>query len=260
MPQPWFRFYSEALRDRKIEWVCRKTGHPKALVLGVWAIVLALANDSPERGALLLVEDQPLGLDDMMIETGLDWDTTAQLWSAFESMQMVAHIEGVWYVAKWGGRQFQSDDSTARVKRWREEQNGEDVTLQSNVTETLHDTVTETLQKRCGNAPEAEADTEADTEAEQASKDACGLPDKLKDCGISLKHATSLLNDPWVTPERVDACWSAVQGRAGVTKPTGLLVRMLQDHDEPAVPPPKVGSEADRYRYASGEYAECIQS
>jgi hypothetical protein len=34
--QPWFRFYSEALNDRKIARVARTTGKDRALVLGVW--------------------------------------------------------------------------------------------------------------------------------------------------------------------------------------------------------------------------------
>ena len=71
---PWFRFYSEALNDRKILRICRETGQPKALVIGVWTTILALGSDSPQRGLLLFTEDIPLTLGDLAIETGLDDD------------------------------------------------------------------------------------------------------------------------------------------------------------------------------------------
>ena len=47
MPNPWFRFYSETLRDRKLERIARVTGQPRALIIGVWVTILSLANDSP---------------------------------------------------------------------------------------------------------------------------------------------------------------------------------------------------------------------
>jgi hypothetical protein len=51
---PWFRFYSEALSDRKLDWIVQDSGLPRLTVLGAWTALLAMANDSPERGRLLV--------------------------------------------------------------------------------------------------------------------------------------------------------------------------------------------------------------
>jgi len=161
---PWFRFYSEALNDRKILRVCRDTQLPKALVIGVWTTILALASDSPRRGLLLFTDDIPLTFADLAIETGIDDGSLDELLSVFCKFSMLAYTDGVYCVANWDKRQFASDHSTARVKEWRERQkeNGDDEE-ESNDDETLECNSGETLQKRCSNGPETEAESETET-------------------------------------------------------------------------------------------------
>ena len=153
MTNAWFRFYSETLRDRKLERIGRVTGQPNAVLVGVWVTLLALANDSPERGILLLTDDIPLVFDDLCLETGLDLEALQPIIERFIAMEMLSFEDGIYFITNWGKRQFKSDSSAERVRRYRERQvekgNG-----------TSNDTVT--LQEQRGNAPESESDTEAD--------------------------------------------------------------------------------------------------
>ena len=173
--QPWFRFYSEVIRDRKLEYITRATRQPKAIIVGAWAVLLALANDSPEAGLLLLTEDIPLTLRDFEMETGLPADLISELVEQFITLDLLSAEdvsgETVYCIANWHKRQYKSDSSTERVQRYRERKaaKGGAVTgnsappppePDSNDDETLHGT----LPKRCGNAPETETDTEAEKE------------------------------------------------------------------------------------------------
>ena len=157
MTNAWFRFYSETLRDRKLERIARVTGHPKALLMGVWVTLLALANDSPERGILLLTDDIPLTFDDLCLETGTEPETLTPIVDRFLAMEMLSFEDGIYFITNWGKRQFKSDSSIDRVRRYRvrqaekKERNGnDDVTLQD---------------EPC-NAPESESESESETEAD----------------------------------------------------------------------------------------------
>ena len=99
MGAPWFRFYSETLGDRKIDFICRTTGKPKALIVGVWATVLALANDSPIRGALLLAEDIPLTIEDLAMQTGLGIEEMRTLIEELQRLKMVEMVNSTFYVS-----------------------------------------------------------------------------------------------------------------------------------------------------------------
>lgn len=117
---PWFRFYSETLTDRKIDRICRSTDTIKATVIGSWAILMALASDSPVRGALLLTEDIPFTYEDLADELGMDANSADSLLEQFARFSMIHSDNGVIYLSNWDKRQFASDDSTERVKRYRD--------------------------------------------------------------------------------------------------------------------------------------------
>lgn len=101
MGAPWFRFYSETLTDRKIDYICRATNQPKALIVGVWATILALANDSPIRGALLLTEQIPLTVQDLALHTGLDAGTMEKLLNEFQRLDMIHLNDCTYHVSNW---------------------------------------------------------------------------------------------------------------------------------------------------------------
>lgn len=170
---PWFRFYSETLTDRKIDRICRATGQPKMNIIGAWTIILALANDSPVRGVLLLTEDIPFTLADLAGEMGTDQDTLEAIVNEFRKFDMVHNDEqGTLYITHWNGRQFASDSSTERVQRYRAKK------------QTLQETkgnADETLQERDSNLPEQSIAESEQNRAEPTGKPVVTLPDGLSE-------------------------------------------------------------------------------
>ena len=61
----WFRFYTEAISDKKLRRIARDTNECMAHVPGVWTIILSMASDSPQRGVLLLSDTVPATIDDI---------------------------------------------------------------------------------------------------------------------------------------------------------------------------------------------------
>jgi len=155
---PWFRMYSEILDDRKIARISRAAEVPKATVIGVWTVLLALASESPERGSLLISDNIPFTVEELCDETGLDHDTFSAIMTQLQSLGMLA-LEGETYkVVKWGTRQYASDNSTERVKRFRQRQKATNETFQGNGDETL--------QQRYSNVAVTPSDTDTDTDTD----------------------------------------------------------------------------------------------
>lgn len=134
----WFRFYSDAINDRKFRRIAYETQQPVATVLGIWTIVLSIASESPVRGALL-IGPLPANENDISMAAGCNVSETFQL---FCETGLVTQVDGVWCVSAWDKRQYVSDASSDRVKAYRERvksgQNGQnppDVTLQERYTD-----------------------------------------------------------------------------------------------------------------------------
>lgn len=163
---PWFRFYNEALNDRKISRICRVTGQPKALVIGVWVTFLTLASESPERGRLLISDDLPFTTEEIIEETGLDEATFKAITEGFTEYGMLDHDGTAWVICNWHSRQPPSDNSTERVRRYRQRQKEEGETADNGNDETLPPENDETLPKRDGNGIDKELETEKETEKE----------------------------------------------------------------------------------------------
>ena len=143
---PWFRVYSEILDDRKLKRICKKTGHSKALVIGVWTCLLALANNATPRGELSISEDIPYTIDDLEDELGLPSEIIHQLIDEFKAMGMM-NGKNTLEITNWEKRQFKSDNSTERVRRFREKEAEEvkryDETLQKRAREEQNRTDTD---------------------------------------------------------------------------------------------------------------------
>ena len=156
---PWFRFYSETLNDRKIRRLCTATGLTKATVIGTWSIILAMANDSPERGKLKISDDLWVTQDEIREETGLEPMDYNSLMGGFFLLGMLDTESGTEniVVSNWDGRQFKSDHSSPRVAKHRAEkkrQEEEQAEQDCNVTPALQE------------QPSGVIDTEADTDTE----------------------------------------------------------------------------------------------
>lgn len=146
---PWFRVYAnDLLTDRKIKRICKRTGQSKALVIGIWIILLCLANDSPNRGHLNIAADMPYTVDDLEDETGLPPEVLAQLLDEFRSHGMINGKTTI-QISNWDKRQYKSDNVTDRVRAYREKRSSE------------------TFQKRSNNVIDTESDTESDTDTDQ---------------------------------------------------------------------------------------------
>jgi hypothetical protein len=118
--RPWFRFYVEAVHDRKLRRL--KPEHR-------WLFVacLAAARQSPEPGVLLVGEDDPMGLDDLadvaampprQVEQGMDVLTEVGVVEWDDAL-------GGWFVPAWQDRQYESDDVTQRTRKHRLERSND---------------------------------------------------------------------------------------------------------------------------------------
>lgn len=150
MAMDWFRFYSETIRDPKIRRVARKTGKPTVHVIGVWSVLLSMASESQQRGTLLL-GNAPVTLDD--IEDITDCNVSETLQEMVE-IGLLALADEVYSIPAWGKRQYESDNSTPRVQKHRQNKKQ-----------------SETLQERFRNAPETDAETDAETDGRVTKSD-----------------------------------------------------------------------------------------
>jgi len=172
---PWFRFYSEALNDRKITRAVRMSGQPKATVIGVWTTLLCLSNESPERGRLLISDDMWLTDEEIQAETGLDPVAYGKIIQAFQKLNMISVSAGM-EILNWNDRQFPSDNSTARVKEWREKKRAETEVKQP-----------ETLQQRYSNVIDTDK-IRLDTDTDKIQNGGPYLPSDM---------ATEALQEKW---------------------------------------------------------------
>jgi hypothetical protein len=159
MNYPWFRLYSDVLHDKKITRTSVQVKQPKALVLGLWVTILSLANDSPERGKLLISDGIPLTIDEILYEAGLNGEGLPII-EEFVKANMLS-IEGETVtVIHWEDRQFASDHSRERVKQYRERKKA----------------VTETGKKRYSNVTVTAQESDIESDSEILSKDNSGKP------------------------------------------------------------------------------------
>lgn len=181
---PWFRFYSEALTDRKIKRVCQRTGVPKALVLGVWAVFLSLANESPERGKLMFSEGMWLTEEEVLAETGLDIVTFNKIVREFHALNMISFTAG-YEIVNWDNRQFDSDNSTARVRRYRARKRAQKAQKQEEhphqEIKQINLKTAETLVKRFSNVIETDPDTKTETDSEVRGSELFGRKNVTED-------------------------------------------------------------------------------
>jgi hypothetical protein len=105
-PRPWFRFYVEAVRDRKLR------RQPPA-VRWLWVVVLAVARQSPVPGYLMLAEGAEITEEDLADEAAIKLADVKTGIQSFKDLEMLAWDENLrtWYVINWDERQFEGDHS-----------------------------------------------------------------------------------------------------------------------------------------------------
>lgn len=136
----WFRLYDDLINDPKILKLPEATRWQ-------WVAVLCIAS---KNGG-----DLP-SLEDMAIQLRVTTARATEIITALVKAGLLDKTETGFAPHNWQGRQYKSDVSTERVKRFR---NG-----RRNVSETANETDGETFQKRHQNT-ETETETEAETDS-----------------------------------------------------------------------------------------------
>lgn len=149
----WFRFYSEALDDPKVQ---RLPGD----LFKAWVNLLCLANEQDERGTLPL-------LDDITFRLRLDHQKAEDALTGLRRAGLLDYNADTdeYRIHAWDKRQYASDNSTDRVRKFRDKQR-----------ETADETGRNkrgTFQKRSSNAIEQNR-VDTDTDTEQSQKQSTG--------------------------------------------------------------------------------------
>jgi len=117
----WFRMYHDLVDDPKVQKLPGET-------FKFWINLLCLASRSPERGTI------QMQLPDLAFALRMDDQAVHDMLSDLVSRGLVHEMDGSFEIHNWQGRQYDSDSSTERVRKHRE-----DAKRSGNVTETLHD-------------------------------------------------------------------------------------------------------------------------
>lgn len=154
--RPWFRFYVEAVHDRKLRRL-------PAAQRWVWVVVLAAARESHRPGVLLVAEGQPLDEHDLADKAAVPVRDVCRALDAFTAAGMLDRDDaGAYRVCKWGERQFETDNVTERTRRHRSREQGRNVPTSFPGTGNPHASASRALA------------TESDTDRDSSSSDSRG--------------------------------------------------------------------------------------
>lgn len=78
---------------------------------------------------------------------------------------------------------------------------------------------------------------------------------RLYALGVRGRVLAELINDPWVTYDRIDSWWAKLREGRTLISPVGVMISMLRKHEEP----PNPIREADPMRFLSGKWADEIE-
>jgi len=174
MSNPWFRFYSEAVKDRKVKYVAERTGQSKATILGVLAVIFSMANDSPQPGKLLLANKIAIKTEEIAEDCGIKLKKIETILAELVAVGIIEltennpHGEPYYYCVNWDKRQFKHDNSTVRVRRHRQK-------MAQKAADNVTVTETVTANRYC-NLPDTDTDTDI---KESTKKEATPLVEEL---------------------------------------------------------------------------------
>lgn len=112
----WFKFYSETLHSREITRVSLRANQPKAVVIGVWATLLSLADSCSETGEILASQDTPLTLGEIIWVLGIDQESAVKILEQFISLNLLEERDGVFIIADWDRYKAPPKDNYDRLR------------------------------------------------------------------------------------------------------------------------------------------------
>jgi len=127
---PWFRLYPEMMNDHKLMIAANILGISKTEIVGMWVSILCIAGSSPIRGSLYVTFLKRYRNTDVTTLLQIDNSFCDKLMQTLLDMDMlILDKSGGYCIKNWDKRQYESDNSTKRVQKWRIKQK-EDVTFQ----------------------------------------------------------------------------------------------------------------------------------
>lgn len=176
--RPWFRFYVEAMGDRKLR---RLTPAQR----WIWVAVLSAARESPQPGVLLVADDLPMTHVELADYAGVPAKDVNAAVALMEKLGMLVIADECICVPKFHARQFESDNVTARTQKHRERSREQVRNVPKNVPG--NDVGTDQRQRQ-----RTEVKTPASADAERTSVEDdfaewWGLYPRKKDKGHALK-------------------------------------------------------------------------
>lgn len=221
----WFRFYSEALHDPKVQLLPAETYRG-------WTQLLCLANETEPRGRL------PRTMQDTAYKLHMDMATAESLIAELVDAGLIDRKNGRFLMHNWDVRQPDSDNIASRVQKHREKQK-KPVTGNNNVT--LHVTPSpRTSNVLDTDTEEKRGDTEKEKEKEERKEDAptaLTLPFVLAYVGkyqgrTAGGRPSPIQHSDLVSIERhygSELCFQAAEAK-GWDKPASYLRGWLNDH------------------------------
>jgi hypothetical protein len=136
--RPWFRFYVEAVGDRKLR---RLTPAQR----WIWTAILAAARESPVAGQLYVAVGMPMTHAELADYAGVKEREILPVIEAMTAMSSLATTdEGVVVVLNFNNRQYESDNVTKRTRTHRERSKERSNNVPENVGRNAPETETET--------------------------------------------------------------------------------------------------------------------
>jgi hypothetical protein len=237
----WFRFYNEAIDDRKLKHIARTTGQSKATILGVWAILLSLANNSARRGTLAVDDVTPFTREDLLAEIGegMSRKEAEVIFAQFLDRGLVAIDEdgNTHFVTQFNRRNFVSDDSKSRVRRHRKQKDDEEqAKCNGDVTAMSRRRNAQNQSQNQNQNQNQNSKSESQQQTTQRGVDADAGYDLLADFGIDKEGAAKYAAKPLANIQAHIADARAKGPK--LHNPQGFVIDRLKKDIPPPRPPP----------------------
>lgn len=196
--RPWFRFYVEAIHDRKLR---RRPPGDRWL----WVVLLAVARESVEPGALM-IGSGPASIEDLADLAALKQKDVESALAYFTLEGMLTDDGSRLVVTKFLARQFESDTSAVRMAKHRG--SDDDVTAYQRHSDSVSPPDVTAMKRRSSRA--RVTDTEETENREQKEQNPPVGPPLPKRGAVPAKERATRISTDW-QPSADMLSWAASQ-------------------------------------------------